>query len=140
MFMGYEAALKTHLAGVVTGAPIYGTFDEPDFESDPIHVQVVWLGYAVADQSSSRTAAALQQTFAVRLGVDAARCDAAQATKAANALVAVIERVLGFSYSGLHGARIKPQLTNPPPPAYAGSAAELAVYFTLQGVAVAAQD
>lgn len=140
MFLGYESAIKSHLAGVVPGAPIYGTFDEPDFEADPLHVQIVWLGYTVADQSISRTAASLLQNFAVRIGVDAARCDSVQAAKAADALAAVLDRVLAFSFLGPHGARIKPQLISPPPPAYAGSAAELAVYFTLQGVAVAAQD
>lgn len=140
MFMGYESALKTHLAGVVPGAPIYGTFDEPDFEQDPMHVQIVWLGYQLDSQTIGRTEASIQQLFAIRIGIGSARGDDTQAAKASNALAAVLKSALGFVYRGLHGARIKPQLTSPPPPAYAGAAAELAVYFTLQGVAVAAPD
>lgn len=140
MFLGYETALKQHLAGAVPGAPVYGSFDEPDLIDAPVFVQVVWLGYSVTDQSASRTAANLQQQFAVRIGLDAVRADPSQIAKAANALTDVLNRVLAFTYTGLHGARIKPQLSNPPAPAYAGAAAEMAVYFTLQGVAVATPD
>jgi hypothetical protein len=140
MFLGYEHALKQHLAGAVPNAPVYGSFDEPDLIDSPVFVQVVWLGYSVTDQSASRTAANLSQQFAVRIGLDALRADSRQIEKAANALTAVLDRVLGFTYTGLHGARIKPQLSNPPAPAYSGAAAEMAVYFTLQGVAVATPD
>lgn len=136
MFYAYEQALKTHLADVLPGAPIYGTFDEPDLEHAPMYVQIVWLGYQIDSQSAARTEASLQQRFAVRIGFGVARVDAAQVAVAANALAAVLRKVLAFAFGDRPG-RIRPVLTPPPPPAYAGAAAEFAVYFTLQGVATA---
>lgn len=137
MFAAYEAAIVDHLAGVVPGAIVHGTFDEPDLEREAIYVHVVWQGYTVTDQSMSRSAAALAQRFAVTVGVGAARISTAQAIAAANALGDLFRSLLGFSYVTPTGARIKPQIEQPPPPAYAGAAAELAVYFTLAGVASA---
>ncbi len=137
MFLPYESALKVHLAGAVPDAPVYGTFDEPDLERESVYVQVVWQGYGVTDQSMGRSAAALVQRFAVFVGVGTARVDPAQAAIAANGLAALFNRVLAFVYTGPTGARIKPQIEQPPPPAYQGAAAALAIYFTLSGVASA---
>lgn len=137
MFADYERALIKHLRGVVPGAIVHGTFDEPDLEQEPIYVQVVWQGYTVTDQSMGRTAAALAQRFAVLVGVGSARIEPSQANAAANALGLLFQAVLGFAYVTPTGARIRPQIEQPPPPAYAGAAAELAIYFTLAGVASA---
>lgn len=135
MFVAYETALIDHLTGVVPGALVHGTYDEPDLETEAIYVQVVWQGYSITDQSKSRTAAALAQRFAVSVGVGAARVSPSQAAAAANALGALLQSLLGFVHTTPNGGRIRPDLEQPPPPAYAGAAAELAIYFTLPGVA-----
>lgn len=136
MFAAFETALRQHLADVIPGAPVYGTLDEPDLETHALYVQVAWLGYRLNAQSPGRGEASLLQTFAVRIGAGAGALDGTQTTAAADGLAAVLRRILGFTYGDRPG-RLKPTLIDPPPPAYQGAAVELAVYFTLPGVATA---
>lgn len=136
MFFAYEQSIRAHLTDVIPGAPVYGTLDEPDLEAGAVYVQVSWLGYRLNAQSPGRSEAALSQVFAARVGVGSAGIDPAQAAIAADGLANVLRRILGFTY-GERPGRIKPTLIDPPPPAYQGAAVELAVYFTLPGVATA---
>lgn len=139
MFLPFELALKAALADAVPGAPIYGTFDEPDFEQHALVVQVAWQGYRVSAQSAARTEAAVDQRFVVRIGAGAGAIDAVQVERATTGLAELLRRVLAFRY-GTGPGRVRPVLDSPPPPAYQGAAVELAIHFTLPGVATAAPN
>lgn len=139
MFLAYEQALLEHMDGVVSGAVVSGTFDEQDLEGVDVFVQVVWQGYRIDGQSGGKTEAALAQLFAVRIGAGQARLDPARTADVVNGLAAVLRRVMSFKYELAPHRYVRPTLLAPPPPAYQGAAAELAVYFSLPGVVVADQ-
>lgn len=137
MWLEYETALKAAMEGAVPGAAVLGSLDQPEFDDTvELYVHVVWLGYGIEGQSVARTEAALIQRFAVRVGSNAAAPDDAQALALSNGLAEVLRRVLAFRY-GERPGHIKATLIQPPAPAWQGGAGELAVYFTLPGVATA---
>ncbi|MDD3674989.1 hypothetical protein [Thauera propionica] len=132
MFEHTEAKLKAHLADVLPGHPVHGTFDEPDLVSagaPDLAVQVVWLGAAVSDRS--RRAVKLAHRWAIYLYVGPGRGGADLTADASAAFGIALSRLLTFEPDRLTFA----DLENIPAPAYDGPALRLALFFTLSDVA-----
>lgn len=138
MFAHHEAAIIEHFQDVLPGRPVFGTFDEPDFEQYPIFVQVQWLGYDIADQHAGRRVVLVNLDYVVRIAADTTRIDDTQAAELDTGLRAIVQRALSFSFGDRdcdHTAR--PILVSPPPPQWQGAAGETAVYLKLQNIEIA---
>lgn len=137
MWIEYETALKAAMEGAIPGAPVHGSLDQPELDdSCELYVHVVWLGYVVDAQSAARSEAAIAHRFSVRVGAVAVSPDKVQEQALSAGLREILRRVLDFRFGDRPGQH-KATLINPPSPAWQGGAGELAVYFTLPGIATA---
>jgi hypothetical protein len=132
MWLAYETALRAALTDTIPGTPVFGTVDAPSLEAPAqTYIQVAYLGYKLAAQAHSRTAAFLDEVFTVRIAVAAATVDATQLSQLDAGLTEIARRLLAFTY-GTGPAAVRPQLIDSPPPQWVGGAGELAIYFTLR--------
>lgn len=132
MFEPTETKLKAHLAEVLPGQPVHGTFDEPDLASQGaphLAMQVAWLGAGVSDRT--RRAVKLAHRWAIYLYVGNGRSQHDLTAAASTALGVALTRLLTFEPDRLTFA----DLEDIPAPAYDGPALRLALFFTLSDVA-----
>lgn len=132
MFEPTEAKLKAHLADVLPGQPVHGTFDEPDMVSQgapTLALQVAWLGAGVSDRA--RRSIKLTNRWAIYLYVAAGRARQDLTTAASVALGVALSRLLSFEPERFTFA----DMEDIPAPAYDGPGLRLALFFTLPDVA-----
>lgn len=132
MFAATEAALKSHLADVLPGQPVHGTFDEPDMVSQgapSLAVQVAWLGAGVSDRK--RKEIKLAHRWAIYLYVATGRAKEDLTAAASVAMGVALVRMLSFEPERLTFA----DMEDIPGPSYDGPGLRLALFFTLPDVA-----
>ena len=129
-----EQQVIAHLAGVVSGAQIFGTFDTSELvgESAPrLAVQVEYQGFDTLENRPQ--AVSLAPTFAVHFIVDAARARATERAAAQAGQAAAIKRLLAWP-----DTRLRAEIRASPAQPFDGRTVRLSVFFTLAPVLVTA--
>lgn len=129
-----EQQVITHLAGVVPGINILGTFDTAALvgESMPrLAVQVEYQGFDPLENKPQ--AVTLAHTFAVHFIVDAGRARVAEREAAQAGQAAAIKRLLAWP-----DQKLRAEIRASPAQPFDGRSVRLSVFFTLSPVLVTA--
>lgn len=102
MFSALETQIRTHLAGAVPGASIYGTYDPIDLagpDADRVAVQVEYQGFDALENKPG--ALTLGHRFATHVLVDTGRARDAERALAETGLQTIIRRLISWPDSTL---------------------------------------
>jgi len=131
MFSDLEAAIKAHLAGVVPGVDVLGTWDRIDFSADGAPRMAVQVEYQGFDALQNKPRAlTIAQQFAAHVWVDAGRVRDADRASAEAGLLAIIERMIAWP------GPLECQVQSSPVMQADGPTMRLTISFTLAPVVV----
>lgn len=130
MFSAIEQQIRTHIAGAVPGATIYGTYDPIDLAAptaDRVAVQVEYQGFDALENRPG--ALTLGHRFAVHVVIDAGRARDVERVAAESGLQTVIQRMLSWPDS-----KLRCEVSSSPVSSLDGRTLRLSVFFSLAPV------
>lgn len=132
MFSDLETAIRNHLADVIPGVPVRGTWDYADLSAEDAPRLAMAVEYRGFDALENKPGAVtLAQQFGVHLYVDAGKVRGTERTQAEGALVTIIERLLDWP-----DTRLRAAIQSSPVVQMAGTTLQMSIFFTLAPVVI----